>query len=284
MNPSQNLQPAYVLHSRNYRETSLLVDFFCANHGRVSAVAKRVRGSKNKLSLFRPFQPVQITWTGRTDLKSLSHIEITQSFQNFPSLNVYCGYYLNELLLKLIGSGDAYIELFSVYMECLEFLKTNTDQKEQEKILRKFEFLLLRELGYGLNLSVCSSTGKAISSANHYYFLTNVGFIEEQAHMNAMDSTIDSTMDVARAPTSSKVNPLFPGSHLLAIAEGNYNNRDALKSAKIITRRMIDFLLNGKPLNSRVLYAQMIKKMIETKMGGDKTSETEMNKMKGISE
>ncbi len=281
MNPSQNLQPAYVLHSRNYRETSLLVDFFCANHGRVSAVAKRVRGSKNKLSLFRPFQPVQINWTGRTDLKSLSHIEITQSFQNFPSLNVYCGYYLNELLLKLIGSGDAYIELFSVYMECLEFLKTITDQKKQEKILRKFEFLLLRELGYGLNFSVCSNTGKAISSANHYYFLTNVGFVEEHVHVN--------TMDLARVPTPLKVNPLFPGSHLLAIAEGNYDNREVLKTAKVITRRMIDFLLNDKPLNSRVLYAQMIKKMNETKTSGvgvigDKTRETDRNKMKGISE
>ena len=145
-----NLQQAYVIHSRPYKETSLIVTFLTENKGKITAVAKGAKRKNSRLSgNLEPFQSLNIDFRGKSDLKSLILAEPTEVFEDFcGSENLYSAFYINELINYLIAQADETIEIFDLYKKCIANLKKNNSI---EKTLRNFELDILSVLGYEIN-------------------------------------------------------------------------------------------------------------------------------------
>src|SRR5215510_640867 len=150
------LEPAYVLHSREYRDTSRILDVFSAAHGRLTLFARGARGPKSKLaSLLMPFRPLLVSWTGRGDAAQLTGCEPHGETLTLPSRQVLSGFYLNELIISLTTRHDPQPQLFEDYTAALRNLAGDT---APEPVLRVFEKRLLASLGYGLEFTVESQT------------------------------------------------------------------------------------------------------------------------------
>src|SRR5690606_24194957 len=137
---------AYILHSRPYKETSALVDFFTAE-GRVRAVLRAARGRVG--SLARPFLPLDLELRGRSELRSVQRLESAGIPLLLSGQALYSGLYLNELLMRLLAPEDAQPALFDTYAQSLAALAAG---RPLEPVLRAFEWRLLDELGYGFAL------------------------------------------------------------------------------------------------------------------------------------
>ncbi|GGY65055.1 DNA repair protein RecO [Cellvibrio zantedeschiae] len=230
---SVELQPAYILHTRPYRDTSMLVDFFTPAYGRITAVARGVRSRKApKRNLLNPFTRLLISFQGKTDLKLLTHFEAEGAHFALTAKHLFSGFYLNELLVRLLPELDAHPEIYSLYEQSLQALNA---QQELEPILRYFEFQLLNELGYGIHFDADAKTGETISESCHYYLDTTLGFYVAE-------------VDEATKPHS------FSGEHLLAIAAQDFSRTDVRHTAKRISRMLLKPLLGTKPLMSRELF------------------------------
>lgn len=148
---SQNrvqLEPGYVLKAQPYRDTSLLIEVWTRFHGRAGLVARGARGPRSKTrALLQPLRPLLLSWVDRGELGTLSGVEEAGPASALTGEGVLCGWYLNELLLKLLTRRDPHPELFDVYVQALAELPFAT-----EAALRRFEKRLLDELGYGLQL------------------------------------------------------------------------------------------------------------------------------------
>ncbi|BFM07615.1 DNA repair protein RecO [Halioxenophilus aromaticivorans] len=229
MNPKDNFQPAYVIHSRPYRETSLLVDFLTANYGRVSVVVRGARRSQKKRSIYQPFAPMQVTWSGNSQLKTLRNSELAGMSTQLKGKRLYSGLYLNELLYRLLQPEEPAPALFAGYMRALGDLAQAADDLSELASLRRFELRLLDELGYGVDYTRDGQTGAVIAANARYGFLLNVGFVAD--------------------PYQGDI----PGHLLAAIAQGNWQT-DQLAILKRVNRSILDSLLGPKPLHSRSLY------------------------------
>jgi DNA repair protein RecO (recombination protein O) len=211
------------------------VDFFTASNGRVSGV---LRVPKKNSSVLQPFQLVQISWTGNKDLKTIVTCESDhQKPLKLVDKTLFCGFYLNEILQRVLPLDDIYASLFVVYEKTLQALSIALSSTDIESVLRKFEFSLLSEIGFELNFNSCALTGKSIKDDCFYQFKMGVGFTLINAEV--------------LAPTNSS---LISGSDLLAIAHSNYSQPSTLKAAKQITRQALPFFLGSKPLKSRELF------------------------------
>lgn len=233
------LQPAYILHTRPYRDTSLLVDFFTPELGRVAAVARGVRQRKGgKRSLFNPFTRLLISLQGKHDLKLLTAIEATGSFGNLLGEQLYSGFYLNELLIRLLPEMDAHPHLFDTYHDCLHLLQANASL---EPLLRNFEFNLLQELGYAVDFVADARTGSAILADRDYWFDAQTGFYQldvMEEHRNAARHS-------------------FYGADILAIGVRDFSSAQTRRVAKHLSRIMLQPLLGARPLKSRELFASL---------------------------
>jgi DNA repair protein RecO (recombination protein O) len=226
-----HLTPAYILHSRRYRDTSLLVDLFTARDGRISAIVRG--GGKAGSNFAQAFSPLLISYRGRGELKTTTKIEVL-SGSNLSGNNLFVGMYVNELLVRLLGKFDAMPDLFESYQGLLETLSSTGQISRQ---LRAFEFLLIAELGYGLTFDVEAGGNQAIEHQLFYRFVANQGFY------------------LAKADTPHT----YCGSHLLALARGSLDSPGVDSTAKQIIRSSFDHLLGGKLLKSRSLFRQFNK-------------------------
>jgi DNA repair protein RecO (recombination protein O) len=146
-----DFEPAHLLVQRPYRETSELIEVFSREHGRVGLVARGVRGPKSKLrGVLAPFQPLLLSWTERGELGTLAGAEVAGTAIAFEGDRIFHGWYLNELLLKLLHRDDPHPELYDDYVAALAKLAASA--QEAEVALRVFEKRLLEQLGYGLPL------------------------------------------------------------------------------------------------------------------------------------
>ena len=147
---------AYVLHKRPFRETSVLVDLFCKEQGRVRAVARGARSKHGAKRLYlEPFTPLMVAWGGRSELKTLVRSEsAAQTTASLSGSILYVGLYINELLMRLLAEGDAHEYLFQKYTDLLEGLANSSlgSGSNLETLLRVFELILLEEIGYALPL------------------------------------------------------------------------------------------------------------------------------------
>ncbi|HVC01541.1 MAG TPA: DNA repair protein RecO [Steroidobacteraceae bacterium] len=226
------LTPAYVLHHYAYRDTSRILEAFTAEHGRLSLFARGVAGPKSKLgAVLRPFQRLLISWSGRSDACRLVGAEVDGPAASLPPSRLMSGFYLNELLLKLTERGDPNPRVFACYAEALQALAA---QPDQEACLRRFEKRLLDELGYGLQLT-CTEEGRPIEPTMYYR-------IEPQGGPRAC---------VAEAPGA------VYGRSLAELDAEAFSDARSLRDAKRVLRAAIDSCLDGRPLNSRQILAQL---------------------------
>lgn len=224
------LQPAYVLHSRPYRDTSLLIDFFTPEYGRIAAVARGVRQRKTRTrSLLNPFTRLLISLQGKTELKLLTAVEADNQFFSLRGEQLYSAFYVNELLMRLLPEMDAHTSLFQTYQRSLQALQ---DAQGSEPVLRLFELELLTDLGYGVDFEHDSESGTNIQPQRNYVFEAHRGFIQiiEPVAAGAL---------------------VFPGTEILAMAQRDFSESRTRLLAKQLCRQMLKPLLGNKPLNSR---------------------------------
>jgi DNA repair protein RecO (recombination protein O) len=145
-----------VLHQRPYRDTSLIVELFTREHGRLSAFARAARGARSRFRGLQPFRPLLLSWVGRGEAPTLTAAEIegVAPLSLAPD-RLLSGFYLNELLLKLTVAHDPQPELYAHYAATLERLRA---LDPLDALLRKFEKRLLELLGYGIELG-CEAQG-----------------------------------------------------------------------------------------------------------------------------
>src|SRR5574337_141270 len=166
--PDFEWQQAYVLHARPYRETSLLLELFSKEVGRVAAIAKGARTKRSPLKgLLQPFTPLIISLVGRHSLQTVKLVEANGAPNYLTGQSLLTAFYLNELLLKLLQHGDAHPNLFLNYQRTISALITTSNI---EIVLRLFEKNLLSELGYGLQLQQEAITGSHIQEHNFYQY------------------------------------------------------------------------------------------------------------------
>ncbi|MBU1666457.1 MAG: DNA repair protein RecO [Gammaproteobacteria bacterium] len=225
--------PAFVLHTRPWRETSLIVDIFSRHHGRLGLVARGARraGAAVKARLI-PFQPLTLSWFGKSQLRTLHAAEWQGGGLMLRGHALMCGFYLNELLLRLLPEGDAHETLFDHYTLALADLNT---RPEVEPVLRRFELDLLSELGYAQSLGHLAACG-ALDPNAHYGYEVGVGVIPP----------------VSRSPT-------YSGCSLLALAAGDFSQPATLAEGKILMRTLLAHYLGDKPLATRQLLIDLQK-------------------------
>ena len=174
-----NLQKAYVIHSRPYKETSLIVTFLTEKKGKISAVAKGAKRKNSRLSgNLEPFQCLNIDYRGKSDLKSLVLAEPIEVFEDFfGSENLYSAFYVNELINYLVAQADESMEIFDIYKKCISNLKRNN---QIEKILRDFELNILSVLGYEINFLSDYDSNEPIMNGLRYKYSPQSGFSKSE--------------------------------------------------------------------------------------------------------
>lgn len=228
------LQPAYILHSRHYRDSSLLLEVFTAEHGRISLVA---RGARRKTrggsggALLQPFAPLLLSFSGRTELKNLTATEVVGPAPTLRGERLFSGLYVNELLVRLLHRHDAHPKLFSAYGQTLDAL---CQADTVDMVLRHFEFALLDELGYGFGLDTDGRSGAPVQAGSWYHFDPDCGL-------------------VLRGGAADPARPAFAGAELLAMAAGEFGGAVRL-SAKRLLRLALAVHLGETPLKSRELF------------------------------
>lgn len=230
-----SLEPAYVLHARPYRDTSLLITFFTYQYGLIHAVARGARSNRSKLKgLLQPFVPLLISWSGQSDLHTLREAEAQGEIHYLPSEKFLTGLYLNELLVRVLQKQDPHPELYQAYQHTLQELCSD---KHEQIILRIFEKKLLHELGYALPLNHDCVTGHAIISGKFYQFDAARGFSvlpDSYVHQDAAN--------------------VFSGEVLIALYQENFCNKHLLRDMKRLMRLALAPLIGAKQLKSRELF------------------------------
>ncbi len=221
------LEPAYVLHARPYSDTSLLLEVFTTQHGRIGLIARGARAPKSrKRVLLQVLQPLLLSWRESGDLGTLAAVEPAASAITLTGEALFCAWYANELLLKLCSRHDAHPLLFAAYARLL--LRLGDDA---EAGLRAFEKVLLDELGYGIEWPT------PIDPALRYHYHPAEGFRaavphDAPAHCYAAASLIALDQDALRSP-------------------GEYQD------SRRLLRTALAVLLNGRTLDSAKLLREL---------------------------
>jgi len=234
------LNPAYVLHYRPYRETSLLLDAFSRDYGRVGLIAK---GAKRKGSgaslLLQPYQRLLLAWSGNSELMTLTRVELDGP-AHIPEQDRLIGaFYINELVMRLLHQHEAHPELFDIYDMTISALALK--DSEQQAVIRIFEKRLLQALGYGLVLDHDVETGMIIDVDLDYYYLAERGPVR----------TAPENSDHAR----------ISGLTLFSLLHEDLTRRNVLHESKRLMRHILQKHLGRKPLASRALYASYMNMM-----------------------
>ncbi|HLT63835.1 MAG TPA: DNA repair protein RecO [Pseudohongiella sp.] len=242
-----DLQPAYVLHTRDYRDTSLLVDLLTLDYGVIRAVARGVRGARrnSKRALLQPLQPLLVSLAGHGELLNLNHVEASAAVLQIRGERLFSVMYLNEILCRLLPAQESHPELYRLYQSALLALLQDC---ELEAVLRRFEFSLLTELGYVPDMRTDAVDTLPLSVSGWYQFDPEQGFVP---------AVIAAGMDVSTDAS------LFSGTDILALADALPQPfdaafaRDQLQVAKRLMRQALRPLLGPRPLNSRKLFLAM---------------------------
>ena len=227
-----NNDNCFLLHQRSYGETSIIADVFTQKSGKISFIAKGAKKPKSKFfGYLVPFQKLKITYSGRSELKTLTSIDrdLASNSNTFSKVS-YSLLYINELLMKLLPKDAKHEELFVLYDEFLKKIKKN---KNLEISLRHFELDLLDMLGYGFDYDSEIDSNDPIEAELSYVFVSERGF---------------------RKSNSSS----FKGKDILSIKKRKLEDVP-LKYLKEITTKAIGICLEGKDLTSRKIFKSIKK-------------------------
>ncbi len=230
-----DLVAGYLLHQRPYRETSALLEVFTEVHGRVGLVARGVRSARSRQrGELQPFRPLRLSWMGRGELGTLSAVEADGAGPGLRGKALYSGFYLNELLMRLLTRHDPHPLLYRHYRDCLRRLGAG---EPLESTLRLFELRLLEEAGYGLQLETEADSGQPVRAEARYDYQLEVGPF--------------------RLDRDSATAFVFSGASLLAMARGDLAEPAVLHDAKRLLRAALKLYLGDKPLKSRELFKSL---------------------------
>src|SRR5450830_1055882 len=221
-------QPGFVLHSYPYKETSLIVDVFSRDYGRIALVAKGAKRPHSKLrGVLQTFQPLAMGWSGKSEVRTLTAAEWLGGMLPLEKAALLCGFYLNELLVKLLARDDPHPALFDQYVSTLNQLAHG---ESAPIVLRKFERALLKETGVAADWMRCVTNGKAVEPAETY--------------------VVDPEQGV-RFPRLSDVWPKVSGKTLLDMEKEDYSDVNTQAQSKLLMRSLLSHHLGGAQLNTR---------------------------------
>jgi DNA repair protein RecO (recombination protein O) len=230
-----NQEPGFVLHQYSYRESSLIFEIFTENYGRISALAKGARRppKKSGRTYIHPFQEYRFSWSGNGDLATLIAAEEMLPTYHLAGNAAYCGFYVNELTMRMMHKHDPHENLYTAYRDCMRRLASGLDL---ESGLRLFEKYLLLETGYALNLEHEEGTTNPVRPEAYYRYLPERG-----------------PVPVAAAEESSPYITV-QGRTLIAYNNEQLENPVVLGEVKKLMRNVIDHMLGFKPLTSRKMF------------------------------
>ncbi len=221
-------QPGFVLHRFPYKESSLIIDLFSRDHGRVQLLAKGAKRPHSQLrSVLQSFQPLSLSWSGKSELRTLTAAEWVGGLLPLENSALLCGFYLNELLVKLLAREDPHPELFDQYVSTLNQL---AHQEPAAIVLRKFELALLKQTGVASDLGFCNSTRQAVLADQWY---------------------VVDPLQGPRVALASDVWPKVSGQTLLDMESEHYHEASTLAQSKTLMRFLLAHHLGGVPINSR---------------------------------
>lgn len=230
-------QPAYVLHSYPFRETSLIVEVFSRDFGRVALLARGARRPRSAIrGLLMAFQPLELGWSGKGEVLNLMKAEWQGGQPLLAGEALFCGYYLNELLIHLLPREDAHKDLFGHYGRILAKLAVDRSGKDREADLRCFEKALLQELGYGLMLDR-DSAGSPIQPDHHYTYRIEQGPVALEHEAGAAQVVMGKT--------------------LLDLDQEDFSDARSRQESKALMRTLLAYYLAGKELETRKIFKEL---------------------------
>ena len=227
-------QAAFILKSQTFNETSSIYQVFTQQFGILSLISKGSKASKSKVgSSLQAFNALSLSWRGKAELKTITSVEQSEYIQQLTGNALFCGFYINELLLNFLHKHDPHPELFGEYNVILKQLATNNNI---EANLRQFEKKLLNAIGYAVLLDYDAVTEQAISADMHYHYRPQQG-----ATITAL---------------SEQVN-VYSGNMLINLNNNQLSDKNELRQAKRLMRSLIDYHLGGKIIKSRELFGKI---------------------------
>jgi DNA repair protein RecO (recombination protein O) len=229
------LQPAYVLHHRPYRDTSRILELFTRDFGRLTVFARGARGQRSKKSsanslaaVLQPFHRMLVSFSSRGDAGQLNGAEFDGEFRELPAMRSLSGFYVNELLLRLFERHDAHADVFELYDMTVVRLKDVAF--DESAVLRVFEKRLLEMIGYGLQLDR-ETSGVEVRTDCTYRYIPERGVTRVEG--------------VAEGPL------VFNGASLLALNSESLTDGGVKSDARRLLRAALDQYLSGRELRSR---------------------------------
>lgn len=227
--------PGYVLHSYAYKESSLIVEMFTRHSGRIGLLARGARRARSSLrGILLAFHPLRVSWSGSGELATLTAAEWIGGQNSLSGIGVMCGFYLNELLLRLLPREDPHEALFAAYSSALTHLASGTDHAPA---LRSFERRLLVELGYAPPLERDAQTGGPVEPDRRYEYDPDRGPVAANG-------------GAANART-------VLGQTLLDMARDDYTREATRDEARHLLRSLIARRLGGQALHTRSVLAEL---------------------------
>jgi len=230
-----SLEHGFVLHQRAFRNTSQLVDVLTPKYGRIGLVARGSRRSGGNRALLQPFVPLRLSWLRRGELGRLTAIEAAHTPFVLSGERLLAGFYINELVLRMLARGDPNAAAYSCYSRCLDEL---AGQSNVARSLRLFELEFLHALGYGLNLECDASSGEPIQPDGCYVF-------EPESGPRAVVSASEQRM-------------AYSGRELISLRSQSLDDRDSLRAARHLLERVLSVYLGERPLRSRLVFRDIV--------------------------
>ena len=228
---------AFVLHSYPFQDTSLVVEAFSRQYGRIGLLAKGAKRPKSPLrAALLAFQPLAMAWSGRGELHTLTRAESTGRPYELTGLAMMCGYYLNELLLKLVQRDDPHEGLFDAYAQALLGLVA---AEPTQAVLRRFEIALLKEIGYALQLDQDADRGAPLVAEARYVYFPERGPLAIHA--------------AGGEPGALEL----LGKTLLDMGRGDFTDPRTATESKLLMRSLIAHHLDQRTLNTRQLLTEL---------------------------
>ena len=242
-----NNEPGFILHTYPFKETSVVAEVFSREYGRVALIARGARRPASALrGLVQPFTPLLLSWFGKSELKTLHGAEWQGGLIAPQGRALMCGFYLNELMLRLLARGDAHQGLYDAYVATLTQLAEAVPQA-YEQILRRFEKTLLSETGYAATFDKEADGGELVRAEWAYVYQPERGPWRANGEQRGP----------WRANGGGHVGVNVSGKTLLHLAADNFDDLTTLAEAKPLMRALINHYLGAKPLYTRQLLREL---------------------------
>jgi len=223
-------QPGFVLHSYPYKETSLIIDVFTRQYGRIALVAKGAKRPHSQLrGVLQTFQPLTLSWSGKSELQILTTAEWVGGMLPLEKNALLCGFYLNEIIVKLLQRDDPQPLLFDAYVATINQLAHG---EPAQIVLRKFELSLLESAGVVSDLSFCSFRHQPVLAHGYY--------------------VVDPLAGVRPVAVHEQL-PIVLGKTLLDMQSGDYADTTTQQQSKLLMRTLLAYHLHGAPIHTRQL-------------------------------